>query len=121
MSMNIELLHQAGIDYEKGVERFLGDRELYETVLHAFREETTLQRAQAAFSNHDDKALLDSVHEAKGSSGNADMTVLYQASCALVSLLRQPGYTREQVEAGFFRFRDAFLAVQSGIAKAEEE
>jgi HPt (histidine-containing phosphotransfer) domain-containing protein len=118
--MNMTKLRQSGIDYEAGVTRFLGDRELYETVLTAFLADSTMDRASVAFEKHDYTALFSCVHELKGVSGNADMTDVYAASCSLVSLLRGNTGTDEEVAACFLTLKDAYARAISGIREASE-
>lgn len=119
--MNIMKLQQAGIAYEAGLSRFLGDEELYGTVLTAFLADTTMERASSAFNRHDRAALFSCVHELKGSSGNADMTDVYQASCKLVTLLRGGGGTEDEITDGFMWLQEAYARAMAGIREASED
>lgn len=118
--MVAERLRQAGIDYRAGLSRFLGDGELYETVLTAFLADAALEKAQAAFARGDRAALFQCAHEIKGSAGNADMAVLYEASCALVTLLREPSSTDAAVARSFATWEGAYAAARAGIREALE-
>ncbi|MDY4611311.1 MAG: Hpt domain-containing protein [Sphaerochaetaceae bacterium] len=119
--MNSMKLRQAGIDYEAGVRRFLGDKELYETVLTAFLADTAMERALSAFARHDRASLFASAHELKGSSGNADMTDVYATSCALVSLLRDATSTDDEIADSFMRLKEAYVNAMDGIREASED
>lgn len=116
--MDAEKLRQSGIDFDSGVRRFVGDRELYETVLKAFLNDTLLERASAAFDQNDRQALLSAVHELKGASGNSDMTELFSACCRLLVLLRSSDCSLEQIAVGFECLKRAYLLAQEGIRAA---
>lgn len=118
--MNVAKLTSAGIDYASGVARFLGDTALYELVLTTFLADPMLEQARAAYARKDRTALLNCVHDIKGSSGNADMTRLYLASSALVALLRSESYTDAALDKGFQAFEQAYLLAKEGIRDASE-
>ncbi|MDO4560978.1 MAG: response regulator [bacterium] len=115
-----KILLQYGIDYAGGLARFLDDQELYDSVLEAFLTDTLLAKARRAFEDGDRATLFSCVHELKGSSGNANMTALYEASCELVSLLRDNAGSDEEIAESFARFTDAYLLARDGIRKALE-
>ena len=119
--MNREILKQSGIDYDRGVKRFLGDVDLYEEVLLDFINDTALSEAKKAFEREDYKSLTERIYELKGSSGNTDMTALFQATSALVVLLRSGAYTREQVKAGLDQVEEACKIAADGIKRAQEQ
>lgn len=120
--MNISFLQDAGIDYTAGIQRFMGDVALYQTILTMFFQDDCLARAETAYAQGDNDALLTVAHEVKGSSGNADMTRLYHASCDLVDLLRKnPTATTKDITPTYESFRRAYLATLEGIRKALED
>ena len=116
--INAEVLTKAGIDYQAGLTRFMNDPELYEAVLTAFASEDVLERAQAAYDADDREGLLRVVHEAKGSGGNAGLDRLYAEASALVSLLRGPSYTDDELAEVYQRFTAAYLSARKGIRAA---
>ena len=116
--MNVEALKQAGIDYEKGVQRFMGDEPLYQLVLTTFLQDETLEMASRQFSDKDYGALLRSAHAIKGASGNADMVALYAASSALVLQLRMQQPDDNAISDGFVAFERAYITVKEGILQA---
>lgn len=116
--IDAERLTRAGIDYAAGLERFMNDPELYEAVLTAFAGENILDRARVAYEKKDYAQLLNVVHEAKGSGGNAGLDNVYAEASALVKLLRSPSYTDEEVKEDYERFARTYTASQDGIKAA---
>lgn len=116
--INAELLNQAGISYEEGMNRFMDDAELYEAVLEAFLDEDILERATAAYEAKDNAQLLRVVHEAKGSGGNAGLDKLYAEASALVKLLRSPSFTGDALDIDYERFVKAYTVARDGIRAA---
>lgn len=116
--MNTELLKQAGIDYDKGVERFLGDFELYEMILKHFLEDDNLERVEQSYESRDYQLLQKQVHEVKGMSGNTDMTLLYQSSSALVELLRRGGFEESELKKAYERYKSDYTRAVNGIKES---
>ncbi len=116
--MKREVLQNAGIDYQAGLERFLDDEELYQAVLEVFADDDVVARARIAYDKRDPKALLSAVHEAKGASGNAGMSRVYQITAALVSLLRTESYTEDALSAHYREFETAYLSAQAAVREA---
>lgn len=110
-----EELNKAGIDYNAGLARFMGDPSFYELVLDAFARADIPQRARAAYDSNDRETLLSVVHEAKGSSGNAGLNLLYAEARALVKLLRSQDYTDAELSESYLRFESTYLSTQSAI------
>lgn len=119
--MNISILNQSGIDYQKGVARFLGDVEIYELVLTTFLADDTLQKAKSALERGDYDTVFAAAHDLKGVCGNADMTDLYRIASVLCDLLRKPGYDIEEVNFAFLQMENAYLRAKDGILRAKED
>jgi len=119
--MNIKILKDGGIDYESGITRFMGNMALYERVMKVFVADDVIKRARAAYDAGDMAGLLAAAHEAKGTSGNMEITRAYQLACALVALLRGGAYTPEEVGSTFAQFEEAYLCAQDCARKAIEE
>lgn len=113
-----DILKNSGIDYEKGLERFLGDEELYGEVLKSFLNMDVLERSERAFNEENFEELFSCIHEVKGASGNADMTELYKISCELVELLRSGVSDEKAVERAYLSFRNTYIKEQEAIKKA---
>lgn len=117
--LNAEILVQGGVDFNKGVARFLDDRALYESVLVAFLADTAFEDADAAFARRDYQALFLAVHTLKGASGTMDMTELYRSTCDMTELLRASAAPAEdEVLWRFAAIRDAYERVVRAIRDA---
>lgn len=116
--MNREILKQAGVDYDKGVDRFLGDVELYEMILQHFLEDNNLERAELSYKSNDYELLQKQVHEVKGMSGNTDMTALYKSSSELVALLRGKNFTDAELKNAYESFAGDYKKALAGIKNA---
>ncbi len=116
--MNQDVLQKAGIQYEAGLARFMGDAALYHAVLEAFAADDIVKRARSAYDKRDKKALLFVTHEAKGSSGNAGMNEAYRITADLVSLLRSEDYSEDALMEGYQKFETAYLSAQAAVREA---
>lgn len=117
--MNTDILKRAGIDYDSGLDRFMGDAELYETVLAMFLDDCSLQKAGDARAKGDYPAMFEAMHELKGVAGNEDMTDLYKASCELVELLRGGSdYDYAAIDRSFDEVSRSYAAAKAGILDA---
>jgi HPt (histidine-containing phosphotransfer) domain-containing protein len=120
--MDQTILKQHGIRYEDGVQRCMGDNELYETVLVEFLEDTTVAVAAKALQNQDWQGVFDQLHTLKGVAGNLDMADLYADSCALVEKLRNnaaPDAT--EIARDFSALKSRYEFVQQGIRLAMKQ
>ena len=117
--MNVEILIRGGVDYHSGVKRFMGDAELYETVLQQLLlSDTAFDRACRAYEKRDGAALRAAAHELKGACGSADITPVYEEAAKLVVLLRQPTCDWEEIAPVFDRFSQACQTARRAIEQA---
>ena len=116
--LNRDILTKAGIDYEKGLSRYLDDAEFYEEVLIGFEEEDAFERAEKYFEAGDANGLLNAVHELKGVAGNVEMTELYKSSSEVVALIRAGKTDMDSLKAPMERVRAAYLRAKEGLAQA---
>lgn len=116
--MDIKILNSHGIDYDKGVARFMGDSQLYEMVLVAFLSDTTMERAEKCYAEKDYPGLFSCAHEMKGSCGNVDMTELYLAASVLVDLLRAKNCDEKAIDDAFTELRRRYTLARDGIEAA---
>lgn len=116
--MDLTILKDYGINYEKGIARCMGDKDLYEQILGLFLEDDCMNRAKAAFEKKDYPALFKCMHELKGSSGNAELTEIFEAVCPLVELLRHEGASEEEIALQFHRAEGGYDRAREGIVLA---
>lgn len=116
--MNAELLKKAGIEYARGVERYLNDAEMYEMLLCDFCADDQLPRSQAAFAQRDGGLLLSVAHEVKGTASNLDMERLFGAASALVTALRDAKPDWNDLDSLFEEYENAFTEAKEAVAKA---
>lgn len=119
--MNTETLKKAGINYDSGVKRFLGNSGLYEDMLVMFTEDNTCARAEQAYDEGKMKEFSEAVHEVKGVSGNLDMTELYDVSRRLMDELRSQSPDAGVIKELFTRFRDEYVSVKEAINNARSD
>jgi HPt (histidine-containing phosphotransfer) domain-containing protein len=118
--MNVEALKKAGIDYDSGLDRFMGDASLYEMVLGLFLDDDSIEKAGAALSARDYSSMFEVMHGLKGVAGNEDMTALYKASSELVELLRGEVRDEAAVAGSFRRVSEIYNTAKLGIINARE-
>lgn len=100
--MNLtEELKSLGADVQEGLDRVMGDRDLYEMMLGMFLsavEEHSI--APADFDAEDLDGLIKRVHALKGITGNLALTPLFDGYTETLGLLRagQPGKGRAAYE-----------------------
>lgn len=86
--MDENRLREAGIDYDGALDRFVGNRMLYEKYLTKFLSDTHVTDARAALLRGDYSDLLEQTHALKGLAGTLGMTGLYEKSADIVKSLR---------------------------------
>lgn len=119
--MNSEILKRAGIEFEHGVARFLGDRPLYESILITFLSDDTFARGKNALERENFKDLYECVHALKGVAGNTDMIAVYHTAGALGAYLRRSEVMeKDEVIHLFNQMQEAYYAVIKGITDAKE-
>lgn len=119
--MNSEILKTAGIDLEKGVARFLGDRELFECILDSFLEDATFARGKQALEKKDYKELYECIHTLKGVAGNTDLTWVFLRAGKLCEYLhKNETIDHGEVVSLFLDLEGAYHSVLTGILAAKE-
>lgn len=118
--MNIEILKNAGIDYDSGVKRFMGRAPLYLKTLAKFPKDGTMGRIQADYQAGDLAALLLDVHEFKGMCGNMSMTRLAHTADGIVSMLRAGTEAAVELDEAMARLETEYAAVNAAVLTAME-
>jgi HPt (histidine-containing phosphotransfer) domain-containing protein len=81
-------LTDAGIDYDGGVQRLMGNEEMYESFLKMFAKDESFAGLEKAMADKDyDQAFLQA-HTLKGVAGNLSMKRLYDYMVPFVDMLR---------------------------------
>lgn len=84
-----EALEGLGVNVEEGLDRVMGDEELYETMLGLFLE--MLEEAPVDLADFDQpeyEILIKRVHSLKGTTGNLSMEPLFEGYTKILGLLR---------------------------------
>jgi len=92
--MNREVLEAVGIDYQEGLKRFSGVKDIYEKYLRCFLSDTHFNEAFEAFRAKDYQTLELAAHSCKGIAGNLSMTTLYAQYARVLQNLRDQNYTK---------------------------
>ena len=119
--MNAEILKRAGIDYDRGVKRFVGRAHLYEKALSKFPKDSTFSRIRAAYAAGDKEQLFASVHECKGMCGNIALTSLYETADTMVQMLRGGAYSETELAAAYEKLEREYHVVYDAVLAAMEE
>ena len=85
-----EELKGLGVNVEEGLDRVMGDEEMYEMMLGMFIDminEANIQLEDFDSGNVDD--LIRSVHMLKGTTGNLSLTPLFEGYTETLGLLRE--------------------------------
>ena len=104
-------LESCGVDYSDGLEKFMGEAELYESLLVDFLTENTFDEAKRYLENGDDEGFMKAVHAMKSVTGTLEMNGLYRLCCDTVDCMR----SGEHDKAG--RIFGEVYAVYSRIAE----
>ena len=81
-------LEQAGVEYDKGLERFMGNTELYHKFLRKFLADGSYVEFEQALAARDMAAAEKSVHTLKGTAGNLSLMALFHAADDTVQAIR---------------------------------
>ena len=81
-------LEQAGAEYDKGLERFKGNTELYHKFLRKFLADGSYVEFEQALAARDMAAAEKSVHTLKGTAGNLSLMALFHAADDTVQAIR---------------------------------
>lgn len=90
--MDESVLRAVGIDCDGALERFVGNRGIYEKYLTRFLEDSHGEAAAKAFEQKDYGEMLEQTHALKGVAGTLGMIHLYNLSADIVRDLREGKY-----------------------------
>lgn len=84
-----EKLMQVKIDYQEGLKRFSGQRNLYEKYLFGFQDDPMFHELEQAMEAQDYEKAFRRAHAFKGLVGNLSMVGLYRMVVPFVEALRE--------------------------------
>ena len=119
--MNAEILKSAGIDYDRGVKRFMGRAYLYEKTLAKFARDTTVSRLRAAYEADDRAGMFAAAHEFKGMCGTIAISGLHETAGALVECLRGEACSWDAIAAAYEKLASEYHTVHAAVLAAMEE
>lgn len=86
--MNSERLRAAGVDYDEGVNRFVGKSALYEKFVGKYPEDASFQTLRDALEQEDVHTAFRAAHTMKGTVANLSFNRLLERVGPLVEALR---------------------------------
>lgn len=96
----IEELKSLGMDTDEGLDRVMGDKDLYEMMLGMFADAVRDNPVAAEDFGGDPEPLIRRVHMLKGTSGNLSLTPIFHGYNTVLGLLRdgKPDQARAEFE-----------------------
>lgn len=97
----MEELETLGVNVKEGIDRVMGDQDLYESMLEMFVEAVKEPEVRKEDFNADNlDELIRQVHMLKGIAGNLSLTPLFEAYTKTLGLLRdnRPGEAKAVFE-----------------------
>ena len=91
MGIDRQACRDAGINYEEGVARFVGNAEMYERFLGEFVNDGTFAELETAMKAGNVKDAFAAAHTLKGLTGNLSLDALYKKLVVLTDALRGEG------------------------------
>lgn len=92
-----QILTDAGADYDKGLERFMGNVALYHKFLLKFLDDGSFAQFKQSIGENDMEKAGKHVHTLKGTAGNLSLMRLFKAADDMVKAIRS-GKTVDEVE-----------------------
>ena len=94
---DIQELEKSGVDYREGLEKFMGEEDLYNGLLVDFLTENTFDEAASSLEIGDEDGFLKAVHAMKSVTGTLSMNGLYRLCFDTVEEIRsgEPEQARE--------------------------
>ena len=99
-SEDIKRLEDCGLDYNEGLERFLGEAELFDGLLINFLTDNEFDEAKRCVDNGDLKGAEKAVHAMKSTTGTLSMNGLYKLCCEAMDAIREGDAERTKLIFG---------------------
>ena len=103
-------LEASGVDYEDGLDRFMGNEALYEKFLMKFLADGSYQSFVNGMESGDMHTAEQAVHTLKGTAGNLSIEPLFYAADAMVKAIRTKQST-EKLQALYKDVQDTYQKV----------
>lgn len=110
---HIDLLTSKGIDYDEAMERFGGNRALYERLALKFLDDPHFEALENALAAGRIEEAHRAAHSLKGVSGNLSFRDLFKATCIISDSLRDGD--PDTAKAAMPEAREAYAAVQEAL------
>ena len=104
---------EAGINYNEGVERFVGSAQMYEMFLKKFLDDETFKALDEAMENGNVKEAFNAAHTLKGVTGNLSLNRLFEKLEPFVEVLRSENM--EKAKADYPEIKKEYETVISFI------
>jgi len=114
--MNKKLLVDCGIAYDEGVEKFLDEKELYESLLVNFLTDNTFDEAKGCVEAADYDGAMKAVHAMKSVTGTLCMNGLLRKCCEVMDSIRDKDY--KTMEKTFGEAYNMYLEISNAIKNA---
>jgi len=88
----INVLREYGADVEGTLERFMGDKGLYNQCLYMLFDDENFNKLLDATNSLDVSGAFSAAHALKGAVANLGLTPLFNSISALVEVLRPGGF-----------------------------
>ena len=97
----VEELKSLGVDTDEGLDRVMGDKDLYEMMLGMFVDAIEGNPIAPEDFGGDLEPLIKTVHMLKGTTGNLSLTPVFHSYNTMLGLLREgkPDQARAEFEA----------------------
>lgn len=116
MAMDRDILTKSGVEYDEGIEKFLGEKELYDELLVNFLTDNTFDEAKSCVEREDYEGVLRTIHAMKSVTGTLCMNKLYRKCCQVVDSVRAKDFARVKpaFDEAYGMYETIFKAIESG-------
>lgn len=107
------------INFEEGIDRFVGSRKMYMKYVHRFQELNDYDDLVNAMQQDDCTIAFEMAHKLKGTTGNLSFDAMYEVTCELTELLRSNAF--EQAKLYFPKVEAEYKNLMNEINQLEEK
>ena len=118
-----QALKECGVDYDEGLEKFMGEEELYDGLLADFLTENTFESAALMLEKGDEEGFLKAVHAMKSVTGTLSMNRLYRLCFDTVENMRsgEPEAAKESFIEAYAEYGRIALCIRREIGGGKAE